>query len=132
MSVFLLDTSVSILFKQNSPQNAKCQSLLLGHSLVVSFMSRAELLLWPRRNQWGARRMELLQEHLALYTTLFPDERTCELWSQIVADCRRAGRPIATADAWIAAIARQWDIPLVTTDHKDYQPVQGLELVPIE
>ena len=133
MSVYLLDTNVvSILFKQSHPLNAKCERLLLGHQLAISFMSRGELLLWPRLNQWGPERTTLLQDHLELYTTLFPDERTCELWSEIVAKCRSSGRPLATADAWIAAIARQWDIPLATTDYKDYGPVEDLSLVAIE
>jgi tRNA(fMet)-specific endonuclease VapC len=133
MSVFLLDTSVvSILFKQTHSLNEQCERLLLGHQVAISFMSRAELLLWPKFNQWGSARTTSLTQHLELYTTLFPDERTCNLWSEIVTGCRRVGRPISTADAWIAAVARQWDIPLVTTDYKDYRPVEDLNLIPIE
>ncbi len=48
MSVFLLDTSVvSILFKKNHSLNPMCERLLLGHQLAISFMSLAELSLWP-------------------------------------------------------------------------------------
>jgi predicted nucleic acid-binding protein len=133
MSVFLLDTNiVSILFKQDHPLNAKCARLLLRQQLAISFMSRAELLLWPKVNQWGPRRAKLLQDHLELYTTLFPNGETCELWSRIIADCFSLGRPMATADAWIAASARQWNLPLVTTDYRDFESVEGLSLVPIE
>src|ERR1017187_7183250 len=71
-------------------------------------MTRAELLLWPAANNWGASRRTALEEHLALYLTLYPDERTCAIWASVVDRCRRAGRPIQTADAWIAAVARQW------------------------
>lgn len=66
-----------------------------------------------------------------LYLRLYPDERTCAIWANIVDECRRAGQRIQTADAWIAAAARQWGCPLVTTDFGDYTGVDGLAVVPI-
>jgi predicted nucleic acid-binding protein len=94
-------------------------------------MTRAELLLWPVANNWGETRREALDEHMALYLTLYPDERTCAIWASVVDGCRRAGRPIQTADAWIASAARQWSCPLVTTDFGDYAAVDYLDVVPI-
>lgn len=67
-----------------------------------------------------------------LYTTLFPDEGNCELWTEIVAYCGSHGRPTATADAWIAAIARQSGIPVVAIGCKDHEAVEDLGLIPIE
>jgi hypothetical protein len=47
MRVLLLDTNVvSILFK---PYN-KCFGIVAGSQWFISFMARAELLLWPRLN----------------------------------------------------------------------------------
>src|ERR1039457_1605047 len=77
-------------------------------------MTRAELLLWPAANNWGASRRAALEEHTAFYLTLYPDESTCAIWSDVVDQCRRAGQPIQTADAWIAASARQWGCPLTS------------------
>jgi predicted nucleic acid-binding protein len=45
--------------------------------------------------------------------------------------CRRIGQPIQTADAWIASTARQWGVPLVTTDFRDYAAIDDLDVVPI-
>ena len=104
---------------------------LRGSHLSISFMTRAELLLWPAANNWSASRRSTLTEHLALYTTLYADERTCELWVQVVDRCRRAGKPVQAADAWIASTARQWQMPLVTTDFRDYEAIDDLEVVPI-
>jgi predicted nucleic acid-binding protein len=133
MNVLLLDTNVvSILFNQNHGLRQTCIDAVAGHQLVVSFMTRAELLLWPAANNWGSARRGILEQHLALYLTLYPDERTCALWSEVVSQCRRAGRPIQTADAWIASSALQWNCPLVTTDFKDYASIDGLDVVPIE
>ncbi|HEY7391544.1 MAG TPA: hypothetical protein VH640_23715 [Bryobacteraceae bacterium] len=53
------------------------------------------------------------------------------MWAAIVDACRRAGQCIQTADAWIAAAARQWHCPLVTTDFRDYAAVEELEIVAI-
>ena len=44
----------------------------------------------------------------------------CAVRSQVVDQCRRAGRSIQTADAWIASAALQWSCPPATTDFRDY------------
>jgi predicted nucleic acid-binding protein len=95
-------------------------------------MTHAELMLWPIANNWGISRKTGLTQHLALYTTVYPDERTCSIWAETMDQCRRIGQPIQTADAWIASTARQWQIPLVTTDFRDYQAIDDLNIVPIQ
>ncbi len=117
MKVLLLDTNVvSILFKPDHSLHSKYFEVVSGCQWFISFMTRGELLLWPRVNQWSPKRREELLNHVDLRTTLLPDEQTCAHWADIVAESRLAGRPITAADAWIAAAARQWDLALVTTD----------------
>ena len=47
-----------------------------------------------------------------------------------------AGRELiisfVTLRSWVAAIARQWDIELVTGNFRDYAGVSDLRVVPIE
>jgi predicted nucleic acid-binding protein len=132
VKILLLDTNVvSILFKPAHTLHASCVRVASGNQLVISFMTRAELLLWPRQNLWGSKRSAELLKHMELHTTVFADEGTCIHWADIVALSRLAGRPITTADAWIAAMARQWDLPLVTVDHQDFEHVQGITVVPV-
>jgi predicted nucleic acid-binding protein len=132
VSVLLLDTNVvSILFNRNHTLRPYCIKAVAGRQLAIAFMTRAELLLWPTANNWGEQRRSTLVQHLALYTTLYPDERTCDIWVKVVDRCRRAGKPIQTADAWIASTARQWELPLVTADFGDYEAIDDLEVVPI-
>jgi predicted nucleic acid-binding protein len=132
MKVLLLDTNVvSILFKPDHSFHSRCFNIVSGQQWFISFMTRSELLLWPRVNLWGEHRREELWKHIDLCTTLFPDEHTCAHWADIVAESRKAGRAITTADAWIAATARQWDIPLVTADYRDYEHLADLTVVPI-
>ena len=132
MNVLLVDTNiVSILFNKNHSLRRACLDAVAGRQVVISFMTRAELMLWPIANNWGDPRRTALAQHLALYTTLYPDDRTCEIWAEVVDGCRRSGKVIQTADAWIASAARQWQIPLVTTDFGDYAAIPGLDIVPI-
>ena len=132
MSALFLDTNiVSILFNRQRALRQECISTVAGHALVISFMTRSELLLWPITNEWGTTRRAALEQHISLYLTVYPDEQTCAIWANIVDRCRRAGQRIQTADAWIASAARQWDCPLVTTDFGDYAAIDGLKLVPI-
>ncbi len=133
MRALIVDTNVvSVVFKQRHALSAGFWRLLSDHHLTISFMTRAELLLWPRRNGWGQRRLDLLVNLIAEFTTLYPDDRTCELWGEVRDECRRNGRPIDSADAWIAAAAIQWDVSLVTANVRDFESIDRLRLTPME
>ena len=71
MNVLLLDTNVvSVLFNKNHTLRPACIEAVAGRQLVISFMSFAELLLWPAANNWGASRRTALETHVGRYTTL--------------------------------------------------------------
>ncbi|MGA2116944.1 MAG: hypothetical protein ABSH56_19570 [Bryobacteraceae bacterium] len=54
MSVLLVDTNVvSILFNRRHSLRQACIGAVAGHQLLISFMTRSELLLWPAANNWG-------------------------------------------------------------------------------
>jgi tRNA(fMet)-specific endonuclease VapC len=132
MRVLLVDTNiVSILFKPDHSLYQKCFGIITGHQLFISFMTRGELLLWPRVNRWGARRRQELTGHIELCTTLLPDNDTCVFWADIMAESRLAARPITAADAWVAAAARQWNLALVTADYRDFEHLNDLKLIPV-
>ena len=53
MRVLLVDTNVvSILFNRQHSLRQACVDAVAGHQLIISFMTRAELLLWPTANNW--------------------------------------------------------------------------------
>lgn len=132
MRLLLLDTNiVSILFNVDHSLRSKCTKEIGDALCYMSFMTRGELLLWPKANRWGGERRANLDRHIAQFTALFPDEETCALWADVMAESRRAGRPMATADAWIAATAKQWELGLVTANHRDFDHLVGLKLIPI-
>jgi len=54
MRVLVLDTNVvSILFKPDHSLHQKCFRIVDGRQCFISFMTRGELLLLPRVNQWA-------------------------------------------------------------------------------
>ena len=132
MRAILIDTNiVSILFVPHHALNRKCIDEIGDRHCCISFMTRAELLLWPKVNRWGDERRSRLFQHITEYTTLLPDEETCEIWADVMAESRRKGRPMEAPDAWIAATAMQWKLPLMTADHRDFNHLAGLTLIPI-
>src|SRR5260370_17366233 len=113
MRVLVLDTNVvSILFKPDHSLHQTCFGIVAGHQLFISFMTRGELLLWPRVNQWGSTRRQELTRHIDLCTTLLPDEDTCVICADIMAESRVAGRPLTAPSPCIPAPSRPWNIAL--------------------
>ncbi len=95
-------------------------------------MTLAELLVWPKLNRWGIARETSLRNYLTDFVTLFPDEQTCEILSGLKLLSRKSGRPISEQDAWIAATALRFQIPLITRNHRDFNFIDELELIPVE
>lgn len=130
MSPVLLDTNaVSLIFKTSHPLRPAALNATDGHELFIAFMTKAELLLWPKNNAWGKRRRDELADHLAEFTSLLPDDDSPHYWAEVMAESKRLGRPMSAADAWIAATALQWELPLITNNSRDFEHLSGLTLI---
>ena len=53
----------------------------------------------------------------------------CRRWAEVIDDGRRRRRPVATADAWVAATALFLDMPLVTNNESHFSSVPGLTVI---
>jgi tRNA(fMet)-specific endonuclease VapC len=125
-------------------------SVLLDTTVVVAFF-RGDKALQPRFTQgvllhvpwvvlgelhYGAQRAQRQQEQLGYIRDLlkysvvvFPDQRTTEHYGQVKAQLAQIGKPIPDNDLWIAATARQHDLPLATRD-AHFAHVPGLQRLP--
>lgn len=109
---------------------AKDQSILAAiagvHSLHLPFIAYAEFrygLLGSIRPKAGSR---LLAALLANIPLLLPDLDTLEGYAQIKDNLKRGGRKIPENDIWIAALARQHNMPILSRDrHFDF--VEGIQ-----
>ena len=60
--------------------------------------------------------MALIRDFLQTAILLLPDRNTTERYGQVKAELAGIGKLIPDNDIWIAATARQLDLPLVTRD----------------
>lgn len=92
-------------------------------------MTLAELKLWTLKNNWGEKRKSNFAEFLKDYLVIYPDEKLCEIWATIKSDAHKYGNPIDTADAWVAAVALLFDVPLVTNNRRHFQNIKNLQII---
>lgn len=104
---------------------------LEGHVAAVSFQTLAELRLGAVLARWGERRKGQLERFLQAFVVVFPNDALCHRWALVRAESLRAGQPIDTADAWIAATALELNVSLVTHNAKDFSAVKGLQLIAV-
>jgi tRNA(fMet)-specific endonuclease VapC len=107
----VVDTDVVSFIFRNDTRAALYGPHLAGRVLTISFMTLAELDQWALERNWGVTRRQRLAEHLADYMVHPYDRDLCRWWATVRVACRRLGRPIEVADAWIAATALLYDIP---------------------
>ena len=71
---------------------------------------------WTRYERW-------LAKVLASCRVLVVDEGTAGHYAEVRDELKRSGRPIPGNDVWIAALARQHSLPLLSRDqHFDFVP----------
>ncbi len=129
MDTVLLDTNiVSFLFKGDSRAESYAP-YLENRRLAISFMTVAELFQWAAVRNWGVLRRRRLEASLHNFVVLPFDIALCRLWGDIRANCRAAGHPISPQDAWIAATALQYRLPLITHNPSDFEIIEELELI---
>jgi tRNA(fMet)-specific endonuclease VapC len=129
MTPVVVDTDV-ISFQIKSHTLASVyKPYLTDHIVLISFMTLAELEQWSLLANWGQPRHERMEAQLAPFTVIPSGADLCRLWAQVMVSARSAGRPIEAADAWVAATALLYDVPLITHNRSDYLGVRGLTLI---
>ena len=67
-----------------------------------------------------------LEATLPAFDVLVVDEGTARAYAELRVELKRAGRPIPANDAWIAALALQHGLPVLTRD-EHFDAIPGLE-----
>ena len=125
----VVDTDVVSFFLKGDTRARRYEKHLQGKQLVLSFMTIAELHRWSLERSWGEERKARLEEYLRKFIVSPADTELCKIWGQIQALAKAKGRPIGVADAWIAATAVRYNIPLVTHNLKHYSNVDELSVL---
>jgi len=95
-------------------------------------MTVAELFQWVHVRHWGHQKIKALESLLTNnYLVLTIDVETCRSWGEIRAYCRSEGRPISAQDAWIAATALQYQLPLITHNPSDFEVIKKINIITV-
>lgn len=125
----LVDTNVvSYVLKGHALARAYAPHLQ-GQLLAVSFITVGELYFGAENAGWGEARRRKLEEALRNFIVVPYDHQIARHYASVCVQRKRAGRPIALHDAWIAACALRHGVPLVTHNRKDFEAIEGLPLV---
>ena len=122
---FLLDTNIVIaLFAK---ELALEQHLAKANSVFVPSIVLGELYFGARKSVRVAENMTRIDDFAMASTVLPCDAETARQYGDIKGQLRAKGRPIPENDIWIAAIAMQYQLTLVSRD-KHLIEVDGLDV----
>lgn len=133
----VLDTNVLSELMRPQPE-ARVMAWFDGRADTVFFITaitRAEILLGIDLLPAGRRREALAEAASRMFDQDFGgrclafDEHAAGMYARVVGDRTRAGQPISTEDAEIAAITLLHGLPLVTRNVKDFDKITGLRVV---
>jgi tRNA(fMet)-specific endonuclease VapC len=123
---FLLDTNIVIAL---SAQDSAVQKKLKENVTVfVPSIVLGELFFGAYRSRHVEENLAHAAEFAASNTILGCDAATARYYGKIKSQLRETGRPIPENDIWIAAIAQQHDLTLVTRD-SHFDEVEDLAAV---
>src|ERR1700732_2583966 len=121
---YLLDTNiVTALFKQDAGVHAE---LAAAEQVLLPSTVLGELYYGAARSGRPQQNLEQLEEFAATCIILAVDHRTARVYGQIKDELTSRGRPIPDDDLWIASIARQHNLVLVTRD-RHFSEVSGIQ-----
>lgn len=134
--VILLDTNVlsELMRLQPEPRVLAWADGLSPEEAAITAMNEAEILHGLARLPDGKRKRALQQSWDALVVELFAERvwsftsEAAHWYGEVLCHRERTARPMATADAVIAAIALAHGVPLATRDVADFAGI-GLELI---
>lgn len=109
----LLDTSVIVDYIRG---DQRLRPRFAAATMYVPLVVVGELHFGAQRALRRGDALMQVREFLRTVTVLLPDETTAEQYGQIKAELAAIGRLIPENDVWIAAMARQHDLPVATRD----------------
>ena len=126
--VYLADTNFLIRCWRNASQPERLRHLAhyLESEIRLVWIVRAEFL---RGAVMAGHDSVRVSEFLGRHKTLWPDEETLTLYAQLYTTLSRTNQMIGPHDLWIAATARQHQLPLLTQNVNEFRRVSGLQVV---
>lgn len=123
---YLLDTNIIIaLF---ADEVAVKNSLAHANEVFIPSIAVGELFYGARKSGRPQGNLERINEFLDNCTVLGCDAQTASHYGEVKNKLRLKGRPLPENDIWIAAVALQYNLTLVTRD-AHFQEIENLKTV---
>ena len=122
---YLLDTNIIIAIFAEEP--AVLQRVAAAEEVFVPVTVLGELYYGARKSARAAANIDRIDEFASAAATLGCDAATAQQYGRIKNDLRAKGRPIPENDIWIAAIAAQHSLTVVSRDDH-FADVSGLPI----
>ncbi len=120
-----LDTNIVIeVFSGNKDIADQINKL---DDFYISSVVLGELYIGINRVINKTRHLKKLSDFLTLCTVINIDSLTAEYYGEITATLYKKGKPIPSNDIWIAAVAKQHNLLLITRD-KHFEEIDNLQI----
>ena len=129
MKAAVVDTNIVSYKLKRHPIADLYTADLTNTQLLISFQTLAELEVWALEGNWGRTRKTAFRRELEQLTVVYATAQTCQCFAEARVSAKRAGKPILAADAWVAAVALELGVPLVTHNPNDFAGVDQLEVI---
>jgi predicted nucleic acid-binding protein len=134
VDAIVVDTNVFIyLTRGGSDKAAEYGSFVNGKRIVLSFATVAELWRGATTQGYGDKKRKRLAADIGVAIVVPPNEALSRLWGEITARGRSLGHALGQKaqnhDAWVAATAQLYELPLLTED-SDFQGFPNLSVLP--
>jgi len=111
---FLLDTNIVIDIFADEP--VILEAIQLAEKVFLPVIVIGELIYGAKKSAQAELNMKRIEDFCSQNTILHCDESTANHYGVVKNELRKKGRPAPENDIWIAAIALQHDLILVTRD----------------
>ena len=123
---FLLDTNIIIAFFEG--EDNVVNNIINGNEILLPVIALGELHFGAQKSLRTKENISNINKLKKRFDVTLCDERSAEIYGIIKTNLFSKGRPIPDNDIWIAAMAMQHNLTLVTRD-KHFWEVDGLQIV---
>lgn len=123
---YLLDTNIIIaLFAKEAPV---LNNLAQAEEVFIPSIALGELHYGAKKSGRSQKNLERIEEFVIKNIVIECNSDTAREYGEVKNKLRIKGRPLPENDVWIAALALQYDLILVTRD-AHFQEVENLKVV---
>ena len=120
---YLLDTNAIIAMMNGNP---KIAPVIVNAVIYLPLIGIGELYFGAQNSARIAENLKRVEEVRVKYTVLDCNHETARLYGEISAQLSKKGRLIQQNDIWIAALALQYDLTVLTQD-KGFEYIDTLK-----